>query len=348
MNSVKWLRISFLLMLALGLVTPAVAQAPELNDSQEPGSVLVFHKFIAGTVTSGEVVMPRTEIEISVTCPKGSEPCEQGTDVKLKAHWVCPGSQFIEDKFVCHEINFNLFTTVKGTIYFNPENIPEFSNQEFVPPPPCPMGYLIVWVVNEFDQAIKYDALIGNAVIREESASAGAYNAVPIQAVTTLATGDPTDVDGAGDLDFDGATEYKAVTGQISGTVRYETPNINTFLTLLTLDVRSNQPNNPTFVRFNFFTHDEFLISTATEFICWAELRLTQINGALTEGIVGRKGLFESTEAVQKSVFDITQPPVPVTLLAIIETKERTPTARREYSYSTYNDSVPVVTAFQP
>jgi hypothetical protein len=237
---------------------------------------------------------------------------------------------------------------VKGTIYFNPENIPEFSNQEFVPPPPCPMGYLIVWVVNEFDQAIKYDALIGNAVIREEWASAGAYNAVPIQAVTTLATGDPTDVDGAGDLDFDGATEYKAVTGQISGTVRYETPDIDTFLTLLTLDVRSNQPNNPTFVRFNFFTHDEFLISTATEFICWAELRLTQINGALTEGIVGRKGLFESTEAVQKSVFDITQPPVPVTLLAIIETKERGPNARREYSYSTYNDSVPVVTAFQP
>lgn len=354
MNGVKWLPVSFLLMLALGLAIPAVAQRPaELNDSQEPGSVLVFHKFITGSVTTADdEVVPRTEIEISVTCPKGSA-CDQGTEVKLRAHWVCPGSQFVEDKFVCPEVNFDLHATVNGTIYFNPAGIPEFSNQDFVPSPPCPRGYLIVWVINEGGQPIKYDALIGNAVLREAGGSAGAYNAVPIQAALALATGDLTDVDGQGDLDFDG-TEYQAVTGKVFGTVRYprlEPPIIDTFLTLLTLDVRSNQPNNPTFVKFNFFTHDEFLISTATEFICWVEVSLTNFNGGvLSEEILGRKGLFESTEAVQKSIFDIFQPPVPVTLLAIIETKERNVnnTIVREYSYSTYNDSEPVPTVFQP
>lgn len=347
MNQVKWGRVLFLSMLAFGLAIPAVAQVVELNDSQEPGSVLVFHKFRTGTVTIDDVATPRTEIEISVTCPSGSEPCEQGTDVKLKAHWVCPGPQENDEKFICQEVDFYLFTTVKGTIFFGPGS--------GSPAPPCSEGYLIVWVVDESDSAIKYDALIGNAVIRDSSGSAGAYNAVPIQAVSALATGAFTDVDGEGDLDFNGTTEYKAVTGRIFGTVRYERPanalpRIDTFLTLLTLDVKSNRPNYPTFVDLIFYSFDEVPISTFVEFICYRQVRLTTINGSLNEAVLGRKGLFESIAAEKVAIFGIDDTAGPVTLLAIVETQERNGnnSVVRQYSYSTYNDSVPVETAFEP
>jgi hypothetical protein len=56
MNQVQWLRIALVLLLALGLALPAVAQVrdPRLSNSQEPGSMIVFPKFIynpGGTAT---------------------------------------------------------------------------------------------------------------------------------------------------------------------------------------------------------------------------------------------------------------------------------------------------------
>ena len=62
------------------------------------------------------------------------------------------------------------------------------------------------------------------------------------------------DTNGNGALLFDGAPgHYQAVTGQVLGDVRYtNTTTGPTFsvgvLTLLTLDVKSNRPNNPVFV----------------------------------------------------------------------------------------------------
>ena len=62
MHRVKWLHVSLLLLLALGLATPAVAQ---LYNSEVPRSVIVFPKFIDGT-KNGE---PNSQFEISVVCP---------------------------------------------------------------------------------------------------------------------------------------------------------------------------------------------------------------------------------------------------------------------------------------
>ena len=64
---------------------------------------------------------------------------------------------------------------------------------------------------------------------------------------------------GNGALFFDGAPgHYQAVTGQVLGDVRYT--NLTTgptfslgVFTLLTLDVKSNRPNNPVFVDLDFF-----------------------------------------------------------------------------------------------
>ena len=64
----------------VALATPAFAQARSttLSDATEPGSVIVFPKFInAAPVTLPEstravtVLAPVTELEIGVVCPKG-------------------------------------------------------------------------------------------------------------------------------------------------------------------------------------------------------------------------------------------------------------------------------------
>jgi hypothetical protein len=346
----NWMRALFCVGLVLGLTTPAFAT---LNDSEQPGSVLVFHKFVRGTNLNPNTggIEPKTEIEISVTCPKGTM-CAAGTTVRLRAHWVCGSSGPI-----CAESDFDLVTTVKGTLYFNPENV--FPANAFVaePPPFCDRGYLIVWVIDAFGRPIKYDGLIGDAIIREADTgqSAGAYNAVPIQAASALATFAPTDVDFDNKLDFNG-TEYKAVTGRVFGSVRYEsfgaapfTPaQVETTLTLLTLDIRSNDINNPVVVPFNFYNEFETLRSTSTLFFCWTEVRLADLNNGLTEAF-GRKGLVESGQAF-KTAYIGSDATGPVTLLGVVETRERDVTQNiyRQYSYSLFHDSKPVSTSFIP
>src|SRR5712664_4654531 len=92
----------FCCILALGLAAPALAW--QLNDSEEPGSVIVFHKFIRGTVfdiQSGQT-LPRSQFEINITCPKGAT-CDVFQSVRLRAHWVCPPDT---NSAKCAETNF--------------------------------------------------------------------------------------------------------------------------------------------------------------------------------------------------------------------------------------------------
>jgi hypothetical protein len=162
-------------------------------------------------------------------------------------------------------------------------------------------------------------------------------------------------------LHFDGLDgHYKAATGTVIGTVRYNrisTPTqapILTSLTLLTLDVRSNDFNFPTFVDLNFFSTNEVLLSTFTAFVCWNEVGLTAIDPNLVETFMGRKGLVQSAEAEKEPIFGIDDRAGPVTLLGLIDTREFTllpsgaPTLTRGYIYSMYNDSRPVPTSFEP
>jgi hypothetical protein len=339
------------------LVAPAGTVAgQELNDSQEPGSVLVFPKFLRGTVaTPDQGTLAKTEIEISATCPRGAT-CVDGQAVVLRAHWVCPGTFMTP----CRETDFTVRTTVRGSLFFNPEGIAPANAT--VPVPPCSGGYLIAWVVDNQGRPIKFDGLIGDAIIREGPDSAGAYNAIPIQAVSALANGALVSLGESGALVFDGLdAHYKAVTGTVIGTVRYNrvfTPPtqapIVTSLTLLTLDVRSNDFNFPTFVDLDFFTSTEVLLSTFTTFVCWNEIALNAIDPNLVETFMGRKGLVQSAEAEKVAIFGIDDKAGPVTLIALIDTREFTllpsgaPTLTRGYIYSTYNDSRPVPTSFVP
>ena len=351
-------------LLNVAVAAPVAARSPLAtwgNDSEVPGSVLVFPKFIRGTFSDVFVTLQPahaiTELEISVVCPPGAT-CGLNQAVRLRAHWICPG---------CAETSFDLETTVGGTLYFNPEGVVVVAGvltanafpsnaTTTIPLPPCDRGYLIVWAIDGNDTAIKFDGLIGDGILRDGTdgfpwISGRGYNAIPIQAGDgVVSTGDPTDLNGDGHLDFDG-NEYQMVTGTILGTVRYEhlttVPEgpVETDLTLLTLDVASNRPNPLTSVGLDFYTPDEQFVDVGTPFYCWSEQRLTDINAGFTQQRMGRKGLVASTYAEQNGV--------PVTLLGIVETKEffnATGGFRldRDFAYSLFNDGNPVVTRFQP
>src|SRR5262249_53941059 len=147
------------------------------------------------------------------------------------------------------------------------------------------------WVINpNTSDAIKFDGLIGKAVLRFTPTSVTAYNAIPIQAGAALANMAVTAARG-GPLLFDG-THYKQVTGEVTGTVPYPGVNdVQTFLVLLTLDVFSNRPNGTTFVDFNFSNEPEATISNSTSFTCWQRLDISLL-GLSTS--FGQNGLVQS------------------------------------------------------
>ena len=349
-------------------VNPALSTAT-LANSQEPGSVLVFPLFESGSVTAppdapyGAASLPKSSFEISVACPNGST-CFDGQDVDIHLEWVCSGNQ----TFVCQEKNFLLNTTVNGTIRFNPnggqcEPAAAFQNLEGcgpVPAPRCAKGYLIAWVVIESGQPIKFDALIGDAQIRESSTAVTAYNAIPIQAAPSRATGAVLPTGTSGALKFDGSA-YQAVTGTIIGSVQYDNVNMasvdqdTTSLILLTLDTLSNRPNYPTFVDLNFYDEIENVNSVSTAFVCFEETGSLLNDFGLSSATNTPKGLVQSTRAEKSAVLGITDTAGPVTLLGLVVTRECDAVlgcggsnTLRHFTYPLSNDSIPVATSFVP
>jgi hypothetical protein len=381
---IKGARLAMLLVPALALTAPALAQvrSPLLSDSQEPGSVIVFPKFIQGTTVLPEGgTVPITELEIGIVCPKGVI-CPEHQAVKLRLHWVCGTNEAdLAGSFVCRETDFDLTATVYEKIVITPngETAGTYAAglpTKFSPPANCPNGggYLIAWVITPTsDTPIKFDGLIGDAHLRPGSPASAApnpfagsgtalasYNAIPIQAHPALGNGAAVQTNGNGALMFDGAPgHYQAVTGQIAGDIRYT--NLTTgptftlgALTLLTLDVKSNRPNNPVFVDLDFFggnpstIGNENQLSTFTEFICWVEIRLLDIDANLNAAFMGRKGVVVSGKAEKVGIFGIQDEIGPATLLGMFETTEGPAANLRAYYFDLYNDSEPVPTRFRP
>jgi hypothetical protein len=348
----KWLYV-FSCLLAVALTTKTATATGVLNDPAEPGSVLVFPLFETGTNEGGQ---PRTQFEISVRCPNGAV-CTEFQDVDIRAHWVCPG--FLFGLAPCDEADFNLATTVNGTIRFDPQGICEptndISTNNFdtcgsIPPPPCPEGYLIAWVIDTGGNPIKFDGLIGDAVLRETPTAVTAYNAVPIQAGGALANLARTDVNGNGKLNFNGV-EYKELTNKIIGSVHYDGLDTasgitsQTSLILLTLDVHSGLPNNTVFVGLNFYNELEQLHSAHTNFNCFTEQPIFQLGGTIAS-FNGFKGLVESTSAFKIPVFGSFDHTGPVTILGLVLTREDGDV--RHYAYPLYDNSIPLATSFMP
>jgi hypothetical protein len=376
-----------MLVPALALAAPAFAQVRPvgLSDSQEPGSLIVFPKFVQGTVSLPEgPLAPITELEIGVVCPRG-DVCAEHAPVKIRFHWVCGTTEAATaTSFVCQETDFDITATVYEKIVLTPNGEPAgfyatggLNNvlpTKFSPGANCPNGggYLIGWVINPLnDQPVKFDGLVGDAHLRPGSPAApsnafagsplalAGYDAIPIQADAALANGAAITTNSAGGLIFGAAGGYQSVTGQVIGDIRYT--NLTTgptfslgVLTLLTLDVRSNRPNNPTFVDLDFFggnpstIGNENQLSTSTEFICWEEVPITAINADLTTTMMGRKGVFVSAQATKIAFTPSDGVTGPVPLLGLSEVLEGgvfPPTAPwpRVSFTGLFNSSVPVV-----
>jgi hypothetical protein len=367
----KGARLAGLLVPALALAAPAFAQVRNatLSDATEPGSVIVFPKFIngPGVALPEGAPAPVTELEIGVVCPKGVT-CSEHQPVKIRFHWVCGTTEAnLAGSFVCSETDFDVTATVFEKIVLVPDGTPQNGYAsglptKTIPAAPCAGGYLIGWVITPTsDTPIKFDGLIGDAVIRTSATAQAGYNAIPIQADPHLANLASVTTNANGALMFDGAAgHYQAVTGQVLGDMRYTNTAGATvtsgLLTLLTLDVKSNRPNNPVFVDLDFFggnpsaIGNENQLSTSTEFICWEEIPITSINPDLTTTVMGRKGVFVSAPATKVGIFGISDETGPTTLLGLAETQEgpaAAPTARVSFS-NLFNSSVPVPTHFLP
>src|SRR6516162_10144361 len=113
---VKAARLAVLLVPAFAQVRPTT-----LSDSQEPGSVIVFPKFIQGTVRLPEGgTAPITELEVGVVCPKGVT-CGEHQAVKIRFHWVCGTTEAnAATSFVCKETDFDITATVYEKIVLTP------------------------------------------------------------------------------------------------------------------------------------------------------------------------------------------------------------------------------------
>jgi len=360
-------RLAGLLVPALALAAPAFAQVRDtrLSDATEPGSVIVFPKFINGSayIVPESVPAPATELEIGVVCPKGVT-CAEHQPVKIRFHWVCGTSEAnLAGSFICQETDFDVTATVFEKIVLVPDGTAQNGYAtglptKTVPAAPCPGGYLIGWVITPTsDTPIKFDGLIGDAVVRTSGTAQAGYNAIPIQADPNLVNGAAVTTNAKGALMFDGgAGHYQAVTGQVLGDVRYTGTVSGIFaqeyLTLLTLDVKSNRPNNPVFVDLDFFggnpsaIGNENQLSTSTEFICWEEIPITSINPDLTTTVMGRKGVFVSAPATKVGIFGISDETGPTTLLGLAETQENYG-GRVSFS-NLFNSSVAVPTRFLP
>jgi hypothetical protein len=350
-----------------------------LADPSQPGSVIIWPKFVSGSVnvfpgTAGAFTAAKTVIELGAVCPAAAAPCTDNQTIHVHLHWVCPA---VAPSTVCPETDFTVpityGTSSAGKITFNPSAVPnpgtsDYNGSTTVPIAPCPRGYLIGYAVDQFDRPVKFDGLIGDTVQRNFGTALASISAITIQADPNLVvtpganpTTTPTIALGAnGGLIFDGAPgHYQMVTGQLQGDVAFDSDLTPPFhggaLVFLTLNVVSGLANHPTAVALDFYNFNEAQLSTEFTFTCWGQVALSVLDPNLTVGLFGSqtlagtsggrhdKGFFISGQAS----IDTTTGLLPVTLLGIVEASEGPAggagNATILYTVRPGNNSVPVL-----
>jgi len=341
---------------------PIFAQAAEAipSPSEEPGSVIVFPKFTKGTVVVDGGTKPQTEIEVRVGCPSGAT-CTEDEQVKIRFHWVCPGNSDTPSNYVCREADFDVRLAVNGKASLNPENPNPLENNSGSAAP-CASGYLIGWVISPVTgRPIKYDGLTGSAILRDGRGAIQSYEAFAIQADRNLANRAEiaTDIDprtGASSLVFDGgAGHYQVVAGAVPANLEYykltgPLATDEAFLILLTLDVRLNRPNYPTFIDLDFRNEEGLLASTSWNFRCWAEIQHAVMGGNFTlAGAQNRNGVILAGRAEKVPFGAVSDIPGPSTLLGLVPADEGRGRPTMEPAYIVQkSDSAKPTTVFVP
>jgi hypothetical protein len=340
--TIKAARLAGLLVPMLALPALAFAQVRPLtlSDATEPGSVIVFPKFInappvvmPGSTPTTTVLAPATELEIGVICPKGVD-CAELQPVKIRFHWVCGTTEAnLAGSFICQESDFDVTATVFEKIVLVADDTPQNGYASglptmTVPAAPCAGDYLIGWVITPAsDTPIKFDGLIGDAVVRMSGTAQAGYNAIPIQADPSLANGAAVSTNGNGALMFDGAPgHYQAVTGQVLGNVR-SGGNAETFLTC--------RPwmSSPT-------------VRTTRSLSISCRLRPSSSAGDRYRSPRSIRGVFVSAPATKVDIFGASDDTGPTTLLGLSWTVEN---FGGQVSFrNLFNSSVPVPTHFLP
>jgi hypothetical protein len=349
---IKCMRFLLPLLPAFAVAIPASAGTP--------GSAIIFPKFIRGMVTVDGVTTPATEIAVRGVCPI-DDTCAEGQQLRVKAEWVCPGLPSSEAGAVCRGTGFEFTVAINGTVVFSPDNFPiPGADPIVVPVPDCPRGFMIAYAIDDIGRPIKFDGLGGAAILRESDTAVSGYTAPLINADPALASGDPISLGPGGALVFDGGSgHYDMRASSFGGQCKFaRTTGLvppdgfpTTFLTLLTLDVRANQPNNPTSVPLDFFNESGQRVSTSTQFVCWREQRVDAIDPSLTfEGMGTREGLVLAGPAENVPVEGTADSTGPASLMGLIETTEGpTPgSAEREYIVTLTPDNPPASTSFVP
>lgn len=329
----NWTRILLVVAPALGVACAQMqTQTVPLNDSEQPGSVIVFPKFATGTVAVDGVPTARTEFELGAVCPAGST-CTRDQPVRIRIQWVCPGLPLQDN--LCPTVNIDALLSVNGKLVFDTQGHISPGQFNFIPVPPCPNGYMIAWVIDNIDRPVKFDGLVGDAVIRNSGTAVATYAAIPIQADPALANYNGSNYNAAAIatgvdptyrfpiLAFDGGPgHYRAITGGTIADVEFNNDKgptrTDTSLILLTLDAQSSLPNNPTYVFLSFYNQNEILVTEALTFLCWTQVNLSAIDpNNLTQQFMGTpKGIVVATPAWNLPTG--TQ----VTLLGLVQTNE--------------------------
>jgi len=204
---------------------------------------------------------------------------------------------------------------------------------------------LIGWVISAVTgRPIKYDGLTGSAILRDGRGAIQSYEAFAIQADRNLANRAEiaTDIDsrtGTPALIFDGgAGHYQVIAGAVPENLEYHklTGPVATGeapLILLTLDVRLNRPNYPTFVDLDFRSPEGGPASTAWNFRCWTEIEHPAIDANFTlAGAQNGNAVILGGSAEKVPFGRVSDIPGPVTLLGLIPADEgRGRTMERAY-----------------
>jgi hypothetical protein len=361
---IKCLCLFLLLIMASTVPMPALAEdacsflpAGTSSENECPlGSVIVIRKFIKGSVVvdNGLVPVPATEIAISVDCL--SVPCPDHQQTIIRAHWICPASESSEptanptsDRNVIRQTSFKFTVPHNGTAVFTPNGtVIRGSNSVPVHVAPCPKGFLIAYVVNEMGQPISFNALTGHVTLREDGSAVSSLAGVPIPADPDWQTGEPLNCSPDGALIFDGGPgHYAELKSRVRQNFRFASRFADTFITLMTLNVRSNRPNLPTFVPFEFFNQHAQRIEKSTQFVGWTERRLDTI--VTFEEMGTRWGLAFSGEAMKIPRAGVSDDaPGPVSLLGLMEVFEGPAAARRTIVFALSPVNSPTTAIFLP
>ncbi len=138
-------------------------------------------------------------------------------------------------------------------------------------------GYLVVSAQDPevFDQAWAFDHLVGSEVVVDFSGGFFTLNAIPFKSLQ--AEESATDVDGDGQLDFDGV-EYEGIPEELY--LDSFVAAINQSLVLINL---TGGPKHKAFVAFDIFNDNEFALSATVSFQCWMQRCLGEEQASVPE-----------------------------------------------------------------